>query len=105
MILWYNGAMTPKITDDMRNALKKTGGQPVEVDDPETGMPLLLMPKAAWEYIVKNFLSSQEAESPEKLERLRLLIKEGDESGDGIPAEKVFLELERYVDQLSPKKS
>ena len=97
--------MTPKITDDMRNALKKTGGQPVEVDDPETGISLLLMPKAAWEYIVDNFLSHQEAESPEKLEKLRSLIREGDESGEDIPAEKVFLELERYVNQLSPRKS
>ncbi len=36
VLLWYNGSMTPKLTDEMRQAIEARKGEPVLVEDEQT---------------------------------------------------------------------
>ncbi len=48
---WYNAVMTPKLTDELRQALAKQPGQPVQVEDPDTHARYVLVKLEVYEQL------------------------------------------------------
>ena len=88
--------MMPKITEEMRNALHRSHGRPVDVEDELGQAVYVLVPKDTFAQLRESQCAADEATR----HHLRLLIEEGVASGDYQPADAVFAELRRYVDAL-----
>jgi hypothetical protein len=97
--LWYNIAMAPKITKEMREALHRNRGKPVDVEDDDESKVYVLMAKDTFVHLQ----GMQSDGDEETRQALRSLIQEGIDSGPGIPAEQVFADLRQYAEDLAKR--
>jgi PHD/YefM family antitoxin component YafN of YafNO toxin-antitoxin module len=91
--------MTPKITDDMREALHRSHGRPVDVEDEQEKAVYVLVRKDTFAQLRETQGTADEATR----RHLRALIEEGVASGDYEPADAVFADLRRYAGELASK--
>jgi hypothetical protein len=91
--------MTPKITNEMREALHRSHGRPVEVEDEHASAVYVLVDKDTFAH-----LQETQGQADENTRRhLRSLIEEGIASGDYQPADEVFAALRQYAGDLASK--
>ncbi len=50
-LLWYNYAMTPKLSDELRQALSRHPGEPVQVEDPVSHARYVIVQLDAYEQL------------------------------------------------------
>lgn len=81
--------MTPKLTNEMRDALAR--GEVVDVGDG------YLVPKTVFMHLQGL---NQDADAATH-EELRRLIQEGIDSGPGVPADEAFAELREHASRLA----
>lgn len=93
--------MTPKITDEMRDALHRSHGRPVEVEDEQGTAIYVLIDKDTFAHLQE--MQGQADEETRK--HLRALIEQGIASGDYKPADAVFAELRQYAGELASKRN
>ena len=89
--------MTPKITNEMREALHRSHGRPVDVEDEQANATYVLIDKSTFAHLQEAQGAADEATR----KHLRLLIDDGIESGDYQPADTVFEDLRQYAEQMS----
>jgi hypothetical protein len=92
--------MTPKITDEMREALHRSHGRPVEVEDDQASASYVLIDKDTFSHLQQ----AQGQADQESRRHLRSLIEEGIASGDYQQADRVFAELRQYATGLASKR-
>jgi len=92
--------MTPKITNEMRDALHQNHGRPVEVEDDQSSGIYVLIDKTTFAHLQET----QGHADDETRQHLQLLIKEGVASGNYEPADAVFAGLRQYAEGLESKR-
>lgn len=91
--------MTPKLTNEMRDALHRSNGRPVEVEDEHGSGVYVLVDKDTFAH-----LQETQGQADEETRRhLRSLIEEGIASGDYKAGDSVFAELRQYAGKLASK--
>ena len=91
--------MRSKITEDMREALHRSHGHPVDVENEQEKAVYAVVHKDTFAQLRKTQGTADEATR----RRLRALIEEGVASGDYQRADTVFAELRRYAGELASK--
>ena len=85
--------------NEMREALARSHGCPVEVEDEQAAAVYVLIDKNTFAHIQ----DSQGRADEETRRHLKALIGEGIASGEYRPGEKVFANLRQYVSGLTSK--
>ena len=88
-LLWYNSGMASKITQEQRDDLAASQGQPVAVEDDEG--------QRVYYLVAADYLHTSH-------EQLKALIEEGI-NAPHVPADEAEDELRRYADQLAGKRA
>jgi hypothetical protein len=92
--------MTPKITNEMRDALHRSNGRPVDVEDEQAQAMYVLIDKSTFAHLQEVEGMADEATR----KYLRSLVEDGIKSGKYQPADTVFEDLRRYAEQLSSRR-
>ncbi len=93
--------MTPKLTPEMREALHRTHGRPLDVEDDEERKVYVLVEKDA--FVQLQGLQTDVDDETRGI--LRKLVREGIDSGPGVPADQALAELRKYAETLAGQRS
>lgn len=97
VVVCYNPAMMPKITNEMRDAIRRSQGRPVDVGDDQGEATYVLVGKETFAQMQTALGQAEEA----SIRHVRSLIEEGIASGDYQPADTVFAELRQFTEKLT----
>ena len=89
--------MTPKLTNEMRDALHRNHGRPVEVQDEQGSEVYVLIDKSTFAHLQE----AQGHADEDSRQHLRSLIEDGIASGEYQAGDKVFADLRQYAGRLA----
>ena len=93
--------MTPKLTNEMRDALHRNNGRPVEVEDEQGSAVYVLVDKSTFAHLQE----AQGHADEDSRQHLRSLIEGGIARGDYQAADKVFADLRQYARGLASQRN
>ena len=88
--------MAPKLTNEQREALHRSHGKPVDVEDDQASDTYVLINKDTFAHL-QELQGNADASTRQ---HLRKLIEDGIASGDYEPADQVFADLRKFAEQL-----